>query len=612
MNTNNSPRDARRLWNIAQSVASKLMNTFGGQEFGKPLQNIGEDGFSKIVDTIVKEVFKDENKAIAESAGVSSNIVLQNGFRSELVKKFEEMYKPAAENSFFRYNQSSGHYLTHLGSTDQLHLVALIAGIIQSCYNVVFKTHVEKGLSFTREVDLPYALTHDGEVIDFFKLVNSAENLRKYAGVSSPIATLEFPVTGGKVEANLITEYNKALLLSDPNSTKLEGPYTFLNRGVEITEITYNGSPVQVKWVSNGYPTQSGQKSNVVAHIDGTFQDSEDNPTEIVNVLGQVRLNGDMVLRIPNSKATKVKVKFHLPPLGAKRPLSFMSRKTPLVVHLKKTFTADTPLNENFRQKHALVLGKDIIEEFHKYSITTLNRYKDTAAFDFVDETIAKLEKGKPALENYDSTLNDRKTFAKVKANAYEANAGHVSTFVGNEDVLAQALFQVTNKLELALNPQERRYTVYTSSAGSQWVREADGGHFNKFQELGDLGDGVLAGLTLPYQLKKVKIGGHATGYFISTNSRTSEVVSAQFVPKWRTQQVTVDTLKHKYVVLTNYEDTLDTYLFLQGPEFIEEGTGTDAYARNKSLQLETMFDITAFNESMGVVEFAEEPLAFS
>ena len=82
MNTNNSPRDAKRLWNIAQSVASKLMNTFGGQEFGKPLQNIGEDGFSKIVDTIVKEVFKDENKAIAESAGVSSNIVLQIGFIS--------------------------------------------------------------------------------------------------------------------------------------------------------------------------------------------------------------------------------------------------------------------------------------------------------------------------------------------------------------------------------------------------------------------------------------------------------------------------------------------------------------------------------------------------
>ena len=55
----------------------------------------------------------------------------------------------------------------------------------------------------------------------------------------------------------------------------------------------------------------------------------------------------------------------------------------------------------------------------------------------------------------------------------------------------------------------------------------------------------------------------------------------------------------------------MDTYAFLQGPEYIEQGTGTDQFGKNTSLNLETMFEMTAFNESLGVVEFKEDPLHF-
>lgn len=172
-------------------------------------------------------------------------------------------------------------------------------------------------------------------------------------------------------------------------------------------------------------------------------------------------------------------------------------------------------------------------------------------------------------------------------------------------------MFKVTNKLEKALNPQERKYTIYSSTAAAQWVREADGGNFNKFQELGDLGEGALAGLSLPYQLRKIRIGGHATGYFISTNARVSESKSATFTPAGHTASVTTNVDVHNYIINTNYEEHLDTYAFLQGPEYIEQGTGTDQFGKNTSLNLETMFEMTAFNESLGVVEFKEDPLHF-
>ena len=248
--------------------------------------------------------------------------------------------------------------------------------------------------------------------------------------------------------------------------------------------------------------------------------------------------------------------------------------------------------------------------------MTTVNRVKDQYAFDFIDDTIKRLDVAAPlALDNFETTLTRNRTFAKVVAKATDANKGYVGTLPGNEDVLAQAMFKVTNQLEVALNPKERRYMIYSSSAAAQWVREADGSSFNKFQELGDLGDQSLAGLSLPYSLKKVKIGGHATGYFISTNAKKdyTEDVKVTFTPRGSSAQVTgAPTQKHRYVVKTDYEATLDTYLFLQGPEYIEQGTGTDQFARNTSLNLETMYDMTAFNESIGVVDFTEEPLTYT
>lgn len=615
MSEMNLTRDARKLWDIASELREYTRREFG-QEFTKPLSNLGENGVFDIANFLADRVFANEFEALEKAKSAMGEDSVKAAFKEEFLNHLKENLVTSQENSIFKYSQNTGQYVSNLSTIDQLHMVALIAGVIQSTYSIIFKTHVEKGLTFTREVDLPYVITSDGEMIDFFDLVNNGKKLLEVAGTNSPTSTVEFTVTGGKVTGNIIDEYNKELLAKDPTTNRITGPYDFLNRGLEIVEITENGKKIPVKWVGTGYPTQSGQRSDVVTTFSATLTDKEEKATKTVRVLGDVKLNGDIVLFVDGGTVTKIKVKFNLPAIGPRRPIQFNTRKTPIVVQIGESFSAQTTLNQNFLEKNTLVLKANLIEDFHKFSMTAVNRHKDEYAFQFIDDTIAKLEgiaANANPLENFDTTLTKNRTFAKETVEAYNANKGYVSTLEGNEDVLSRAMFKVTNKLEQALNPQERKYTIYGSTASAQWVREADGGHFNKFQELGDLGEGSLAGLSLPYQLRKIRIGGHATGYFISTNARKSTVeTSVSFTPAGHTTPKTADIDVHRYVVNTNYEAHLDTYAFLQGPEYIEQGTGTDQFGKNTSLQLETMFEMTAFNESIGVIDFKEDPLNFN
>ena len=615
MSEMNLTRDARKLWDIASELREYTRREFG-QEFTKPLSNLGENGVFDIANFLADRVFANEFEALEKAKSAMGEDSVKAAFKEEFLNHLKENLVTSQENSIFKYSQNTGQYVSNLSTIDQLHMVALIAGVIQSTYSIIFKTHVEKGLTFTREVDLPYVITSDGEMIDFFDLVNNGKKLLEVAGTNSPTSTVEFTVTGGKVTGNIIDEYNKELLAKDPTTNRITGPYDFLNRGLEIVEITENGKKIPVKWVGTGYPTQSGQRSDVVTTFSATLTDKEEKATKTVRVLGDVKLNGDIVLFLDGGTVTKIKVKFNLPAIGPRRPIQFNTRKTPIVVQIGESFSAQTTLNQNFLEKNTLVLKANLIEDFHKFSMTAVNRHKDEYAFQFIDDTIAKLEgiaANANPLENFETTLTKNRTFAKETVEAYNANKGYVSTLEGNEDVLSRAMFKVTNKLEQALNPQERKYTIYGSTASAQWVREADGGHFNKFQELGDLGEGSLAGLSLPYQLRKIRIGGHATGYFISTNARKSTVeTSVSFTPAGHTTPKTADIDVHRYVVNTNYEAHLDTYAFLQGPEYIEQGTGTDQFGKNTSLQLETMFEMTAFNESIGVIDFKEDPLNFN
>lgn len=615
MSEMNLTRDARKLWDIASELREYTRREFG-QEFTKPLSNLGENGVFDIANFLADRVFANEFEALEKAKSAMGEDSVKAAFKEEFLNHLKENLVTSQENSIFKYSQNTGQYVSNLSTIDQLHMVALIAGVIQSTYSIIFKTHVEKGLTFTREVDLPYVITSDGEMIDFFDLVNNGKKLLEVAGTNSPTSTVEFTVTGGKVTGNIIDEYNKELLAKDPTTNRITGPYDFLNRGLEIVEITENGKKIPVKWVGTGYPTQSGQRSDVVTTFSATLTDKEEKATKTVRVLGDVKLNGDIVLFVDGGTVTKIKVKFNLPAIGPRRPIQFNTRKTPIVVQIGESFSAQTTLNQNFLEKNTLVLKANLIEDFHKFSMTAVNRHKDEYAFQFIDDTIAKLEgiaANANPLENFETTLTKNRTFAKETVEAYNANKGYVSTLEGNEDVLSRAMFKVTNKLEQALNPQERKYTIYGSTASAQWVREADGGHFNKFQELGDLGEGSLAGLSLPYQLRKIRIGGHATGYFISTNARKSTVESSvSFTPAGHTTPKTADIDVHRYVVNTNYEAHLDTYAFLQGPEYIEQGTGTDQFGKNTSLQLETMFEMTAFNESIGVIDFKEDPLNFN
>lgn len=615
MSEMNLTRDARKLWDIASELREYTRREFG-QEFTKPLSNLGENGVFDIANFLADRVFANEFEALEKAKSAMGEDSVKAAFKEEFLNHLKENLVTSQENSIFKYSQNTGQYVSNLSTIDQLHMVALIAGVIQSTYSIIFKTHVEKGLTFTREVDLPYVITSDGEIIDFFDLVNNGKKLLEVAGTNSPTSTVEFTVTGGKVTGNIIDEYNKELLAKDPTTNRITGPYDFLNRGLEIVEITENGKKIPVKWVGTGYPTQSGQRSDVVTTFSATLTDKEEKATKTVRVLGDVKLNGDIVLFVDGGTVTKIKVKFNLPAIGPRRPIQFNTRKTPIVVQIGESFSAQTTLNQNFLEKNTLVLKANLIEDFHKFSMTAVNRHKDEYAFQFIDDTIAKLEgiaANANPLENFETTLTKNRTFAKETVEAYNANKGYVSTLEGNEDVLSRAMFKVTNKLEQALNPQERKYTIYGSTASAQWVREADGGHFNKFQELGDLGEGSLAGLSLPYQLRKIRIGGHATGYFISTNARKSTVeTSVSFTPAGHTTPKTADIDVHRYVVNTNYEAHLDTYAFLQGPEYIEQGTGTDQFGKNTSLQLETMFEMTAFNESIGVIDFKEDPLNFN
>lgn len=584
------------------------------QTFGKPMKNLSPEDIRDIISDLTESAFAGELKGAGENGGFVTNGGLDYGMKAELVTKLKDIYVQAAENAIFKNSQSIGNYISELRSPDQLHLVALIAGVIQNSYNVIFKTFVTKDIQFTRQVEQPFAVSFDNEYIDFFDLVNSKVNLEKFMGANMPSGVVELDFTAGAIDKNLIDEFNAALQASDPDAPFINGPYNFLNRGISVVSVTWDGGSgakkYPVNYIATGSFTQSGQVSNVVGVID--LELNKPDRSKKVKVLGSVLLDGTVQLHTPDTNLKKIELKFNLPALGPQRPVTFGNRTVPIVIPITKGTAAQTTLNETFLQESALILGKDLIETFHKHSMQAVNAYRDVAGFDFIDGIIAELESNKKLgndnLINYGTTVSQRSIYATEKVDGNIAKYGFQKSFSGYNDILAKGMHDVANELEVGLNPQERRFTIYSSSSAAQWIKQSDGSDFHRFGEIGDVADGTVANLSLPYSLKKIRIGGYYEAFYIASN-RLHSKHDAEVDVMVNGVAKKLKTKEHRYVMLPRFEEVQDNYLCLLGPEYIEEGTGTSTYSRNKSLNLETKFDYAALNKSLGVVTYVEEPL---
>ena len=137
MSEMNLTRDAKKLWDIASELREYTRREFG-QEFTKPLSNLGENGVFDIANFLADRVFANEFEALERAKSAMGEDSVKAAFKEEFLNHLKENLVTSQENSIFKYSQNTGQYVSNLSTIDQLHMVALIAGVIQSTYSIIF------------------------------------------------------------------------------------------------------------------------------------------------------------------------------------------------------------------------------------------------------------------------------------------------------------------------------------------------------------------------------------------------------------------------------------------------------------------------------------------
>ena len=617
-----------RIMAIAESVKQSTKSIVPGA-FLSDVKTMTRDQMTSVVNQIANDTFKPERARLSESANLGTNAGVVAKSKLSLNSEMKKEYVARAENLLMHTIQSTGAQSTAVSPVNQAGAVSLVGGIIDEAYNKFMTTEATRAPEYLRTYTIPLVIDHMGNVYDLIALQSDSETLEKVAGAST-ISVLQKVDFKGKVNVvgNLVDLTNQALAAASPSALPINSPRNFVSRGIKITEVTYNGKAYPQEWESLGVQSQNGQNNTDVAIISLSLNDISANGGSKVTLLGKVTQDGTIELLTNDVKLTDVTIKYYLPPIDQQAPFTVSRKSTKYVKVINETARAQTTLNTTITEDHKYFTGEDLVERFNTDVMITVNAQKDNYAIKTIRTAIAELkaaeEAKKAAGANYVNTetmVTARSTYAERTVDTNTQSNGNQNIYAGYNVSLANALYNVASDMNVTLNPTEARFAIATSIHAFQRINTAGNETQTRFNLVGDMAEDGIAGFKVnhAYQLNRAIVGGYDTVVVASnrlkhTTDKTKEVTLTDLNGNPKVDPlVPTKVLKgianvYEYLVLTKFEQSQDSFVFVNGLEVFEEGTGMSSAEQSKSVNYSGRYTIATLNKVAGLVTLIERP----
>ena len=617
-----------RIMAIAESVKQSTKSIVPGA-FLSDVKTMTRDQMTSVVNQIANDTFKPERARLSESANLGTNAGVVAKSKLSLNSEMKKEYVARAENLLMHTIQSTGAQSTAVSPVNQAGAVSLVGGIIDEAYNKFMTTEATRAPEYLRTYTIPLVIDHMGNVYDLIALQSDSETLEKVAGAST-ISVLQKVDFKGKVNVvgNLVDLTNQALALASPSALPINSPRNFVSRGIKITEVTYNGKAYPQEWESLGVQSQNGQNNTDVAIISLSLNDISANGGSKVTLLGKVTQDGTIELLTNDVKLTDVTVKYYLPPIDQQAPFTVSRKSTKYVKVINETARAQTTLNTTITEDHKYFTGEDLVERFNTDVMITVNAQKDNYAIKTIRTAIAELkaaeEAKKAAGANYVNTetmVTARSSYAERTVDTNTQSNGNQNIYAGYNVSLANALYNVASDMNVKLNPTEARFAIATSIHAFQRINTAGNETQTRFNLVGDMAEDGIAGFKVnhAYQLNRAIVGGYDTVVVASnrlkhTTDKTKQVTLTDLNGNPKVDPlVPTKVLKgianvYEYLVLTKFEQSQDSFVFVNGLEVFEEGTGMSSAEQSKSVNYSGRYTIATLNKVAGLVTLIERP----
>lgn len=617
-----------RIMAIAESVKQSTKSIVPGA-FLSDVKTMTRDQMTSVVNQIANDTFKPERARLSESANLGTNAGVVAKSKLSLNSEMKKEYVARAENLLMHTIQSTGAQSTAVSPVNQAGAVSLVGGIIDEAYNKFMTTEATRAPEYLRTYTIPLVIDHMGNVYDLIALQSDSEKLEKVAGAST-ISVLQKVKFGGKVNVvgNLVDLTNQALAAASPSALPINSPRNFVSRGIKITEVTYDGKAYPQEWESLGVQSQNGQNNTDVAIISLSLNDISANGGSKVTLLGKVTQDGTVELLTNDVKLTDVTIKYYLPPIDQQAPFTVSRKSTKYVKVINETARAQTTLNTTITEDHKYFTGEDLVERFNTDVMITVNAQKDNYAIKTIRTAIAELkaaeEAKKAAGANYVNTetmVTARSTYAERTVDTNTQSNGNQNIYAGYNVSLANALYNVASDMNVTLNPTEARFAIATSIHAFQRINTAGNETQTRFNLVGDMAEDGIAGFKVnhAYQLNRAIVGGYDTVVVASnrlkhTTDKTKKVTltdlngNPKVDPLDPTKVLKGIANVYEYLVLTKFEQSQDSFVFVNGLEVFEEGTGMSSAEQSKSVNYSGRYTIATLNKVAGLVTLIERP----
>ena len=617
-----------RIMAIAESVKQSTKSIVPGA-FLSDVKTMTRDQMTSVVNQIANDTFKPERARLSESANLGTNAGVVAKSKLSLNSEMKKEYVARAENLLMHTIQSTGAQSTAVSPVNQAGAVSLVGGIIDEAYNKFMTTEATRAPEYLRTYTIPLVIDHMGNVYDLIALQADSKTLEKVAGAST-ISVLQKVKFGGKVNVvgNLVDLTNQALAAASPSALPINSPRNFVSRGIKITEVTYNGVAYPQEWESLGVQSQNGQNNTDVAIISLSLNDISANGGSKVTLLGKVTQDGTVELLTNDVKLTDVTIKYYLPPIDQQAPFTVSRKSTKYVKVINETARAQTTLNTTITEDHKYFTGEDLVERFNTDIMITVNAQKDNYAIKTIRTAIAELkaaeEAKKAAGANYVNTetmVTARSTYAERTVDTNTQSNGNQNIYAGYNVSLANALYNVASDMNVTLNPTEARFAIATSIHAFQRINTAGNETQTRFNLVGDMAEDGIAGFKVnhAYQLNRAIVGGYDTVVVASnrlkhTTDKTKKVTltdlngNPKVDPLDPTKVLKGIAKVYEYLVLTKFEQSQDSFVFVNGLEVFEEGTGMSSAEQSKSVNYSGRYTIATLNKVAGLVTLIERP----
>ena len=617
-----------RIMAIAESVKQSTKSIVPGA-FLSDVKTMTRDQMTSVVNQIANDTFKPERARLSESANLGTNAGVVAKSKLSLNSEMKKEYVARAENLLMHTIQSTGAQSTAVSPVNQAGAVSLVGGIIDEAYNKFMTTEATRAPEYLRTYTIPLVIDHMGNVYDLIALQADSKTLEKVAGAST-ISVLQKVKFGGKVNVvgNLVDLTNQALALASPSALPINSPRNFVSRGIKITEVTYDGKAYPQEWESLGVQSQNGQNNTDVAIISLSLNDISANGGSKVTLLGKVTQDGTIELLTNDVKLTDVTVKYYLPPIDQQAPFTVSRKSTKYVKVINETARAQTTLNTTITEDHKYFTGEDLVERFNTDVMITVNAQKDNYAIKTIRTAIAELKAAEAAKKaaganyvNTETMVTARSSYAERTVDTNTQSNGNQNIYAGYNVSLANAIYNVASDMNVVLNPTEARFAIATSIHAFQRINTAGNETQTRFNLVGDMAEDGIAGFKVnhAYQLNRAIVGGYdtivvASNRLKNTTDKTKEVTltdlngNPKVDPLDPTKVLKGIANVYEYLVLTKFEQSQDSFVFVNGLEVFEEGTGMSSAEQSKSVNYSGRYTIATLNKVAGLVTLIERP----